>query len=196
MLNECGGLPASLRGSGGTSPPSVPTQDRHEVLPSVLGQDRLLCPHGWSWGVSISSQAVGRVAVKVTGDVGGCSPDSRPVPVLACHWPEFTSFDLSLPHCSLIAPVRRLPPLALLNLYPTCPRPLGPTVPYREAHGPPWCRGTTVFPPSVVPWPLEPLSVLGWGSWASCLVHIRSLSSSETSKAQTLPSASCCQEWE
>lgn len=127
------------------------------------GQDHLLCPRGWSWrGVSISSRAVGRVAVKVTGDVS-CSPDCHSVPALACHCPGLTSLDLNLLHWSLIAPVGQLPPLAPFESLSPCLRPLGPTVPCHEAHGLPWGRGTTVFSPRIVPWPLEPLSALGWG---------------------------------
>lgn len=109
VLNECGGLPASPRAL--VAPPLPVSPPKIDVRFRLLswGQDHLLC---WSWrGVSISSRAVGRVAVKVTGDVS-CSPDCHSVPALACHCPGFTSLDLSLPHCSLIAPVGQLPPLA------------------------------------------------------------------------------------
>lgn len=66
-------------------------------------------------GVSMSSQAVGRVAVKVTGDVGSCSLTATLS--LPCHCPGFTSFDFSLPHWSLIAPVGQVPPLAPFELF-------------------------------------------------------------------------------
>lgn len=51
------------------------------------------------------------------------------------------------------------PLLGLFELLSHLSKALGPTVPYHEAHGLPWCRGTAVVPPNVVPGLLNPVCV-------------------------------------
>lgn len=114
----------------------------------------------------MSSQAVGRVAVKVTGDVGSCSLTAHPCPC-SCHY-RFTSFDFSLPHWSLIAPVGQVPPLAPFELLSHLSKASWShrTLKHmgsRGAGGPLW------FPQTLSPGLLNLCPASGCGSWASSL---------------------------